>query len=256
MRHHREDVETGLAAVATLEVTSERCPFALFQHVGGVAFVAEFRHGERHVARVVPLRNAVDGEPKLIIYHLWIELKFGAHKVGAAHLQFKGAPPCRFEFLARQSVFALAQMHAHVGDLVGNVGGFVGHEINVCAIHHHRTRGLGETLAILGNAHLVAAGECAVAQIVGDGAIVGQKIIDHRLVFNLHIHLIFAFTVLILHLQTHALLVEEVVTHLGALLGGSGWRCASETPVPLVGETLGGIGELHRSQRSHQWQMA
>ena len=28
-------------------------------------------------------------------------------------------------------------------------------------------------------------------------------------------------------------------------LGGSGWRCASETPVPLVGETLGSIGELH-----------
>ena len=142
------------------EISAHVSPLSIFQHISRVTVIPEIGHSERHIYTVVLLGNTVHYNEKLVVDHRRVKFKFRSGQWTARRgFQFEYPPPHRVEFLARQSVLAGIQMHAHIGNLVGYTRSRSTHKINIGSEYQYRTGRFGKLLGISSNIQFIRPGE-------------------------------------------------------------------------------------------------
>ena len=223
--------------------------------------VAEIGHSKRHVYTVVLLGDTIDHDKELVVDDLGVELKGSAyHRTARRGIELEHTPPGGVEFLARQTVFAGIEVHAHVGNLVGEARSRSGNKIDIGPEYQNGTRGFGELLGVGRNAYGIGTGEGTPVFHVEGGRLVARlEVGNESAVLDRYIGGIFRLTVLVGHLQIHRLLVQEVIGHHGILFvrGYLGIRLGAHTaegPLPRSGIPRRVVVILHTHQRGHHGQ--
>ena len=151
-------------------------------------------------------------------------------------------------------------MYSHIGNLVEQIYGRSGDEIDIGSKYQDRTRGFGELFGIGGDTHAVGAGESSVAFQIERSRLVSRlEVGNQSAVFYRYIYCIVRFAMFVSYMQTHGMLVEEVVGYNRILLGRGylGIRLGAhsvEGPFPRSGVTRRVVLVLYPDQRSHHGQ--